>query len=514
MASLSVDGAASPGRAAAISARPDFEVIIVGAGFAGIGAAIRLAQAGIDSYAVLEQADDLGGTWRDNHYPGCAVDIVSPVYSYSFEPRPSWSRLYAPSQEMKDYADHCADKYGVRQAIRFGQKVARAHFDEARNRWQVEVEGGSTLTARFLVMATGALSQPKYPSIEGLADFGGKAMHSARWDHQYDLRGKRVGLIGTGATSVQLVPAIADQVEQLHVFQRTPIWLLPKPDVAFPPWMQRLFALVPMVQRALRWGLFGLTEALMVSLSVHNRRFSGLGRAMQRKCLEHLEEQIPDDPELRRRLTPGYDFGCKRPSFSNEYWKTFTRDDVELVTDPIARVTPAGIETADGQLRELDALVLATGFKILERGNLPPFPITGRDDVDLEQFWLDNRFQAYEGITVPRFPNMFLMVGPYSLIATSWFATIEGHATHLLRCIEHARKRGTTRIEISQRAHDAYFAGIKRRQKGTVYFNADCAGSNSYYFDGRGDAPLQRPSTVIEHFLHHRYFPLRHYQFT
>lgn len=491
----------------------DFEVVIIGAGFSGIGAAIKLRQAGIDSLVILEQAEDLGGTWRDNTYPGCAVDVASMVYSYSFEPRATWSRIYTPRRELKDYADHCADKYDVRRFIRFGRKVQRAEFDEDTSRWVVHPVDGPPITGRFMVMATGALAQPKLPNIEGLAEFEGKTMHTARWDHEHDLSGRRVAVIGTGASAVQVVPAIVDEVAQLQVYQRTPIWVLPKFDAQIPTWVQHLFAAFPLAQRSVRWSMYGAVEAVMMLAIVYNRQAPWMSRWLREQCLTHLERQVPD-PALRRSLTPSYAFGCKRPTFSNDYWKSFMRDDVELVTDSIARITPTGIETVDGIRRDVDTLVLSTGFKVLERGNFPAFTVVGCGGLDLEEFWLARRLQAYQGVTVPRFPNMFMMVGPYGLIGTSFFATMEGQGNHMVRCIRHARRQRATRIEVTQAAHDAYFREIQRRQPNTVFFNGNCSESRSYFFDARGDAPLLRPATTVEHHLRHRFFPLRHYVFS
>ncbi len=351
---------------------PDFDVIIIGAGFSGIGVGIKLKEAGFESFTILEQADDLGGTWRDNTYPGIAVDITSFVYSYSFEQRPDWSRVYAPGNELKDYADHCADKYGVRSRIQYGKRVVKAEFDERTNLWSVETADGNTLVGRYLVGASGGLTQPKTPDIPGLDDFSGKVIHTARWDHDHDLKGERVAIIGTGATAVQVVPRIVDDIAHLDVYQRTPIWVLPKWDAEIPLWMRWFFRTAPMAQRSIRWSLYNLTELVMMIGVIYNKQVPGLIKFIQGAAVKHLEEQVKD-PVLRRRLTPGYDFGCKRPTFSNEYWASFERDDVELVTDSIERITSDGIVTTDGKTRAIDTLILSTGFKVFERGNIPTF---------------------------------------------------------------------------------------------------------------------------------------------
>ncbi len=301
---------------------PDHDVIVVGAGFSGIGAGIELKRNGIHDFVILEQAADLGGTWRDNTYPGVAVDIASSVYSFSFEMNPAWSRTYAPGAELKAYADHCAAKYGVLPHIRLRTKVHEARFDEARNLWRLTIEDRGTgeraeSTARFLIGATGGLTQPKAPNIEGLSGFGGVAMHTARWDHSVDLTGKRVAVTGTGATAVQVVPAIAPQVRQLSVFQRTPIWCVPKPVRRISGAEQAVYRYLPPTQRAMRYLQTSVTETVMVGIRLYYKRIPWANHAVERVCLEHLKRQVPD-PGLRERLTPEYGFWCKRPTYSND----------------------------------------------------------------------------------------------------------------------------------------------------------------------------------------------------
>jgi cation diffusion facilitator CzcD-associated flavoprotein CzcO len=487
------------------------EVLIIGAGFSGIGAGIKLRQAGIDSFLILEKADEVGGTWRDNTYPGVAVDITSYAYSFSFEQNPRWSRTYAPGSEIQAYARHCAEKYGLRPHFRFGCAVNKAVFDETNHLWCVHTNGG-VMRARFLLNATGGLTQPKDPDIAGLASFQGKKMHTARWDHGYELAGKRVAVIGTGASAVQVVPAIAPLVEQLHVFQRTPIWVLPKPDRPVPPWTQRLFELAPITQKTMRAWTSVVTELIMVFGVVYHRQLPGLVRKAEAIAFRHLERQVRD-PVLRAKLTPHYGFGCKRPSFSNHYLKAFNRDNVELVTDPIRHFTERAIVTADQRERPIDVCILATGFKVFEKGNVPTYPVVGVRGLELNTFWDRERYQAYEGATVPGFPNFFAILGPYSTAGASWFSMIEAQTTHALRCIREARRRGATYVEVRKEPHDAYFRDILRRQRNTVFFNNGCDGANSYYFDRHGDAPFLRPSSGLEMAWRSRHFPLDHYRF-
>jgi cation diffusion facilitator CzcD-associated flavoprotein CzcO len=493
-------------------ASPQYDVIVVGAGFSGLGAGIKLKEAGIDNFIILESAHDLGGTWRDNTYPGIAVDITSFSYSYSFEQNPFWSRVFAPGQELQAYAQHCAQKYGLTSHFRFRCRVKCARFDQARHMWRIELENGETFTTRYLISATGGLTQPKMPDIPGIATFKGKIMHTARWDHGYDMTNQRVAIIGTGATAVQLVPTIAPSLKQLYVYQRTPIWIVPKPDRGVPPLVQQMFHRVPGMQSSVRLAAGLATEMVMVFGVIYNKQLPNVVKRLEALCLRHLEKQVPD-PVLREKLTPKYGFGCKRPSFSSDFYLAFNRPNVELVTEGIERIEPTGILTKDGQKREIDTLICATGFKVFERGNLPSYEVWGRDDLELADFWDQNRYQAYEGATVAGFPNYFMVLGPYSTTGASWFSMVEAQVNHALRCILEARKRGATRIEVKQEAHDAFFADILKRQTNTVFFNNNCATSNSYYFDKHGDAPFLRPASGLELWWRSRHFPLNDYQF-
>jgi cation diffusion facilitator CzcD-associated flavoprotein CzcO len=492
--------------------RPDHEVVVVGAGFSGIGMGIRLKQAGIHDFVILERGPDIGGTWRDNTYPGVAVDIMSFTYSFSFEQNPGWSRVFAPGRELKAYADHCADKYGLRPHVRLSTTVRRASFDEDAHLWRVELDGGTEVSCRFLVSSGGGLTQPKAPDIEGIDTFAGPSVHTAQWDHDLDLRDKRVAVIGTGASAVQLVPEIAPTVAKLDVYQRTPIWIFPKPDVPLGAPLRATFRTVPQLQWMLRLYTAAITELVMVLGIMYNRQLPFLIRALERICKVHLRAQVRD-PKVREKLTPSYGFGCKRPSFSNAYLRAFNRDDVELVTDPIERVSESAIHTRDGRAREIDVLVLATGFKVFEPGNVPPFEVRGRDGVDLGAWWDEHRFQAYEGATVPNCPNFFLVLGPYSVSGSSWFAMVEAQTRHAVRCIEAARRRGATYVAVRQEPHDRFFEDILRRQQDTIFFNNNCAQSNSYYFDHHGDAPFLRPASGVEMWWRSGHFPLDDYEF-
>lgn len=498
-------------RAAARTA-PEYEAIIVGTGFGGMGAAIQLQRMGITSILMLDRASDLGGTWHLNTYPGIAVDIASVTYSYSFEPNPNWSRLYAPGAELKAYADHVAQKYDLRRYMRFHSPVEKTVYDEAGKFWTVHPEGQAPVTARFLILATGYLSQPKRPDIPGLDSFAGKTIHTAEWDHDYDLEGKRAAVIGTGATSVQLLPEIAPRLAHMDVYQRTPIWVVPKMDFRIPGGVQKMFSYLPVTQKLARHTSSTILEAVMVTGALYNKELPSLTKAAEQLALAHLRRSIKD-PALRKKLTPDYSFGCKRPTFSNTYYPTFNRPNVELVSDPIDRIEAGGIVTKDGRKRKIDTLILATGFKFWERGNFPPFPVLGRDGQDLGDWWMENTYQSYEGITIPGFPNLFNLPSPYSFTGLSYFFTIEAHMKHIARCLGEVKKQNALSFEVDREANDNYMKRMRNNLRSSVFVNGSCGGSNSYYFNPHGEAAMLRPTPTPVALWEADHFPLQHYHF-
>ncbi len=491
--------------------QPEHEVAVVGAGFSGIGTAIKLDQAGIRDWVMLEAGDGIGGAWHWNTYPGIGVDIPSFSYQFSFEQRADWSRVYAPGDELKAYAEHCVDAYGLRSRIRLNTKVTGATFDDEHHLWRLTTAEGEPVTVRHVVGATGVFTQPKPPDIPGLETFAGSVMHTARWDHDEDLRGRRVAIIGTGASAVQVIPSIAPEVEQLTVLQRTPIWCLPKPDARIGPRARRLLGRVPGAQAVAR-ALSQAYVELNFPFPAHFHGVIPVAAAGERAGLSHLRRQVRD-PVVREKLTPRYGLGCKRPSFSNEYLRTFNRPNVHLETDPIEEIVPAGVRTAKGAEHEIDALILATGFQVFEKGNMPAYPVHGRDGVELAQWWDENRFQAYEGVSVPGFPNMFMILGPYGFNGASYFTLIENQARHIVRCLRRARSSGSTSVEISPEANRRYFEKMLGRRGRQVFFSGTCATANSYYFDEHGDAPF-RASPTLEVAWRSAHFDLDDYSFT
>jgi cation diffusion facilitator CzcD-associated flavoprotein CzcO len=480
----------------------DHEILIIGAGFGGMGAAISLRRLGYGSdprdIAILEREDDLGGTWHVNRYPGLAVDIASVTYSYSFEPNPYWKHWFARGPELKRYAEHVADKYDLRRHMEFGVLVEGARWDEDAQHWVVTtkpVGGGrrKTRTARFLMTATGFLSQPKLPDIDGVHDFAGTVVHTAQWDDRVDLDGKRIAVIGTGATAVQLIPRLARRAGHLTVFQRTPIWVTPKADFAIPGAVQRIFAAQPWTQRAARRVNSAWLEGMMVTAVLHYKQAKALNAGAAALARAHLRRQVKD-PGLRRKLTPDYSFGCKRPTFSNEYYPTFNRPDVTLETTGIARITPTGIVTRDGVTHDVDVLVLATGFNLWDT-NFPAIEVIGRDGKDLGKSWRTHGYHAFEGVTVAGFPNFITLNSPYSYSGLSYFMTIEVQMRHLERLFGALRERGASTFEISEPADREFLDHMLERMDDTVFQRGSCATARSYYYTNEGDAVLLRPTS-------------------
>ncbi|MYR08172.1 NAD(P)-binding domain-containing protein [Gordonia sp. SID5947] len=491
------------------AADPDLTVAIVGAGFSGIGTAIRLEQAGIHDWEIFEAGGGAGGTWYWNTYPGVAVDIPSFSYQFSFAPG-EWSRSYAPGVELRRYADDMVERYRLTDRIRFHTQVASADFDTDQHRWRLTLAGGETVTARFLINAAGPLNVPALPDIAGVAEFSGITMHTARWDHTVDLRGRRVGIIGTGASAVQVIPAIAGEVGSLTVFQRTPIWCMPKMDFALPRNIRLLSRrpILRMLPRAVSQSYVEFT----FTISAQFYKWLPVVRIAERNCRRWLRSQV-DDPETRAKLTPAYALGCKRPGFHNEYLATYNRENVTLETTPIEAVTPMGVRCSDGTEHDLDILILATGFKVMDPDNMPTFRLTGPDGTTMSDFWREHRLQAYEGVSVPGFPNFFFVFGPYGYTGSSYFALVENQTRHIVRCLRAAGERGATRIEVRQEANDRYFESMLRRRYRQVFWNDSCRTAHSYYFDKNGDVPL-RPTTTAEAGLRSRLYPLEDYEFT
>ena len=448
-----------PEEAAASPAQP-IETLILGAGMSGLCMAIALKKAGRHDFVVLEQSAGLGGTWWDNRYPGAHVDVPAPLYCFSFEPNPRWKQRFAAAPEIQAYMQHCADRYGLRAHLRLGEAVTAARFDEAAGRWLVDSSSGARFAARHFVCSTGPLSRLRWPAIAGLEAFAGPRLHSARWDDLVPLAGRRIGVIGTGSTASQLVPPLARQASQLHLFQRTANWVLPRLDRRYRA-LDRALARLPPYTAAVR----GFWNA---ALELGRRGFDEgtfMRRTMLRQAEAHLRRGIPDEA-LRSQLRPPYPLGCKRIIYSNDYYPALARPHVELVTAGIARITERGILTADGRERELDVLVCATGFDVEHAVTVP---ITGRGGTTLQQAWRDGP-QAVLGLTVAGFPNFYLMLGPNTATGhTSTLLYIEPGVAWVLKAMREVERRGSRFIDVKPATMQAFNDGLQARLAGSVW---------------------------------------------
>lgn len=469
-------------------------IAILGAGVGGLCMGIRLRRAGITSFTIFEKSRDVGGTWLDNTYPGAGCDVPSHLYSFSFEPNPWWSRRYSLQPEILAYLRHCARKYGIYPHVRFGTEIAGARFDEAAARWELRTTAGETVTADVIVSALGQLNRPAYPRIPGLETFGGTTFHSARWNHAYDLTGKRVAVIGTGASAIQFIPQIAPRVARLHVFQRSPNWIIPRNDYAYSERAKRLFAHVPLLQRLYRLLIYLQLEKNILAFS----RNALLGRLIRRAALAYLESQVRD-PDLRRRLTPDYPVGCKRILIADDFYPVFERPNVELVTDPIDHVTADGIVTADGRTRPVDAIIFATGFEATRF--LAPLRIEGRNGAVLEDVWHDGA-EAHLGVCVAGFPNLFLLYGPNTNLGhNSIIFMIECQVAYVLQCIRRLADAGPGWLEVRPEAQARYNAEIQRRLEGTVW-TTSCG---NWYKTASGRVTNNWPGSTLAYWLRTRH---------
>lgn len=473
--------AAGPAAAPAPAARDSdslalerHRVAIIGAGFGGLGTAIQLARAGIGDFVILERADAVGGTWQANTYPGAQCDIPAVLYSFSFAPNADWSRLYPLQRELQAYLAGCVERFGLADRLRLNTEVLDASWQEAQQVWRITTSNG-VVEAQILVGAIGPFSAPSVPSLPGLGSFAGEVFHTADWNHGYELAGKRVAVIGTGASAVQIVPQIQPAVAHLTVFQRTATWILPHPDQPLTGAAGRIFNTVPGLHRLARAGV-DLVQEFMVSGMVYRpallKSFEALGRG-------HLFRQVRD-PNMRAQLTPGYAFGCKRPTFSNSYYPALAAPNAELVTDAIVEICETGVRTADGRLHEVDAIVMSTGFNLTGH---PGFDlIHGSDGRSMAQVWQGDA-KAYLGITVSGFPNCFQLLGPNSSSYTSAVVTLEAQIAYVVSCLEQMDKRGLASIDVRPEAQEAFVAEVDKGLAGSVWNAGGCA---SYYLNDVG----------------------------
>src|SRR3954451_8484210 len=459
---------------AADSLPAEVDVAIVGSGFSGLGMAIRMKQEGLEDFVVLERDEEVGGTWWANTYPGCACDVPSHLYSFSFELNPEWTRTYSQQGEIRDYLRRCADKHGIRPHLHLQTTVTSAAWDDDAGRWVIETDRG-TVRARMLVAGPGPLAEPKTPDLPGLETFEGKTMHSARWDHDYDLRGKRVASIGTGASAIQYVPAIQPEVEQLYAFQRTPPWIFPHSDRPTTRFERRLYKAFPFLQRMVRGAIYAMRESNVVGF-VKNPKRMKLADFLARR---HMRKQV-SDPELLERVTPSYTIGCKRILPSNKWYPALQEPNVELITEGIQEVRPHSVITEDGREIEVDTIIFGTGFHVTD---MPVAKyVRGRDGATLDEFWQGSP-RAYLGTAIPGYPNLFMLCGPNTGLGhNSMVYMIESQVAHVLEAMRAMKRSGAHTVEVREEAADRFNERLEKQHEGTVW----TTGCSSWYLDDTG----------------------------
>jgi cation diffusion facilitator CzcD-associated flavoprotein CzcO len=461
----------SPGAAGTRVAK----VVIIGSGFSGLGIARQLRKSGVDDLVILERSDDVGGVWQLNTYPGCTCDVPSNLYSFSFAPNPDWSSTYSPQPEIRRYLQNCVDRFGLRSVLRTGVEVTGASWREDDQRWEIQTSEGVWI-AQVLVSAVGPLTEPKLPAVAGIEKFRGKIMHSARWDHDYDLRGKRVASIGTGASAIQYVPTIADDVAELFVFQRTPPWIIPHDKRPITDTERERYRRFPLAQRLSRSAVYVSKEALLPGFAKRPalmRLPAGIARS-------HLERQVRD-PELRRLLTPDYTIGCKRIVPSNQWYPALQKPNVTLVPHALREIRENSVIDTDGVEHEVDTIIFATGFHVAD----VPFAdrVRGRDGQLLADLWKGSP-RAYLGTAVPGFPNYFMFLGPNTGLGhSSMIYMIESQIAHVTQAIRMLDKTGSASIEVDSEVHDAFNRLVDKKMTKTVW---QLGGCTSFYQDATG----------------------------
>lgn len=457
-------------------------IAIIGAGFGGLCMAIRLKQAGIDAFTILEKADGVGGTWRDNHYPGAACDVQSHLYSYSFAPKADWSRKFGRQPEILSYMQDCVKRYGLAPHLRFGKEVTSADFDKEAGHWVITSSDGAVLHARVLVTACGQLNRPAVPAVPGIDAFQGKVFHSARWDHSYDLAGKTVAVIGTGASAIQFVPQIVPKVKALKLFQRSAAWVVPKPDRPFTALEQWLFKHAPVADRLYRAMIYWKNESRALGFTRFGWLLELVALQARRAARRHVR-----NPEKRRKLIPEYKIGCKRVLISNDWYQAVDQDHVDLVTQGILRVEADAILTRDGERHPVDAIIYGTGFQATDF--LAPMRVTGLSGIDLNQAWRDGA-QAYKGISVSGFPNLFMLYGPNTNLAHSSIVfMLESQVRYVMQCVGSLQAPGLHFMNVKASRQKAFSDMVQRQLKHSVWE----AGCTSWYKTATGKNTINWP---------------------
>ncbi len=463
-------------------------VIIIGSGFGGLCMGIQLKKAGYHDFKILEKASDVGGTWRDNTYPGAACDVQSHFYSFSFEPKHDWTRKFGVQSEILDYLRHCAEKYGLIDHIEFNCEVASATFDETSNRWAVTDASGRRFDTDVLVTATGQLNQPAWPKLSGLDSFKGKVFHSARWDHDHALRGQNVAVIGTGASAIQFVPEIVPQVRSLSLFQRSAAWVLPKPDRAFRSWEQALFRRFPVWDRIYRALIYWKNESRALAFT----KFNSLLQVFAWQAKRFAKDQVTDRQKLEK-LIPDYQIGCKRILISNDWYKSVNEPHVNLVTAGIDRVVEDGILTNDGALHKVDTIILGTGFAASQF--LSPISIHGRGGLDIREAWSGGA-EAYKGISIAKFPNLFMLYGPNTNLAhNSIVFMLESQVRYVMSCIHQLKNRPGLAMDVLPERQERFCQSVHQRLNEGVWVS----GCHSWYLDENGKNTINWPGFTFSY---------------
>ncbi len=473
-------------------------VLIIGSGFSGLGAGAKLKEAGFHDFLILERADRVGGTWRDNSYPGCACDVPSHLYSFSFAPNPNWSRQYGQQAEILEYLERCATSFGLRPHLRFGAEVIEARYDEAAALWQVRTRDGRTLRSRAVIGGMGGLSNPAIPTLPGR--FEGPAFHSAQWDHSVSLAGKRVAVVGSAASAVQIVPAIAPTVARVDLYQRTPSWVLPKPDRALRDWERRLFAAFPLSQKLVRLFIYLLLESRIIAFT----RLRGLMSLVGTQVRRVIERAIPD-PQRRALVTPSYTPGCKRLLISNDWYPALARENVNVISAPLRELRPTGVVTEDGTLREVDVIVWATGFKTQDP--LPRGAFFGVGGVDVLDVWKQGP-EAFLGITITGFPNLFLLMGPNTGLGhNSMIVMIEAQIRYVVQALTAMREHRLAAIDVKAEDQQAFVEEMQGSLAHTVW----ASGCRSWYSNDQGRITALWPRSTLAYRRRTAKFSLSNY---
>jgi len=446
------------------------DIVIIGTGFGGIGIAIQLQKVGFNDFLLLEKQADVGGCWRDNTYPAAACDVPSHLYSFSFEPKADWSRKFAPQREIYQYIVHCAKKYQLLSKIQFDTEVLSADFDEQQGLWVIKTNQQQTILARILISGCGQLNRPAYPRLKGMDSFKGEVFHSAQWHHDYDLTGKKVAVVGTGASAIQFVPAIAAKVQQLNLFQRSAPYVIPKPDRAYSELEQRLYAKWPVLQQASRASIYGQHEVRALAFTV----LQAAMKPFEWQFKRHLQQAIKD-PVLRAKLTPDYPLGCKRILISNDYYPALARNNVNVINEGIAEVTATGITTTTGEQYAVDTIIYGTGFQATDF--LAPMKITGRAGQELNQVWRDGA-EAYLGMTVSGFPNLFLLYGPNTNLGhNSILYMLESQFAYIIDTLQQMRAQQWQSVDVKSQVQGVYNRWVQNQLNNTIW----AAGCHSWY---------------------------------